>query len=151
MKHLTIISGETEPHLTKDFVHYLSIEQHKHKDKFPINAATYKTKPQFNPRDVVVAERVLPLQKESEEKRFAKEEITQMAREGAYVFLLSDFMNDFGMQDFGINSRTGLTGVIFRDLAIGKDGWFYFRSYNGSFTRTADMMLRNYLERSEGQ
>ena len=41
MKHLTIISGETEPHLTKDFVHYLSIEQHKHKDKFPI--PTHKT------------------------------------------------------------------------------------------------------------
>ena len=144
MKHLTIISGETELHLIKDFVHYLSIEQHKHKDKFPIHVATYKTKPQFNPGDVVLAERVLPLQKESEEKRFTKEEIVSIAKEGANVFLLSEFMDKFGMVDFGINSSSGLTGIIFKNHAGGSS---HFRGYNGIFTRPADIMLGSYLGR----
>lgn len=147
MKHLTIISGETEPHLIKEFINYLKREPHR----FQINEVTYKTKPQFNLGDVVVAERVLPSQTNSDEKRFDSEKITPLAKNGVYVFLLSEFMDklgeyEFGMADFGRGGRTGLTGIIFKNHA-GRLDPLQFRGYNGNFTMPADVMLGSYLGR----
>ena len=64
-------------------------------------------------------------------------------------FLLSEFMDnfgkyEFGMEDFGKNNKTGLTGIIFKNHA---GGLSQFRGYNGIFTKPADMMLESYLER----